>query len=168
MEERSMGVVEERGMFDGSPLQSAMTEFFRTSTPGPLEEAATTPAPFTLTGNTLLGGPNGTAPSLRFGNRELIAVTERSAVKINNGKGSVGKRKNIIGLDVDFISQSITEAINYLSLFPTYFLETFMSRISRTRTQSFAVYLGILRRLLTRCERERERHRGIYPRRTQR
>ena len=78
MEERSMGV-EERGMFEGSPLQSAMTEFFRTSTPGPLEEAATTPAPFTLTGNTLLGGgPNGTAPSLRFGNRELIAVTERS------------------------------------------------------------------------------------------
>ena len=78
MEERSMGAVEERGMFEGSPLQSAMTEFFRTSTPGPLEEAATTPAPFTLTGNTLLGGPNGTASSLRFGNRKLIAATERS------------------------------------------------------------------------------------------
>ena len=104
MEERSMGV-EERGMFEGSPLQSAMTEFFRTSTPGPLDGvAATTPAPFTLTGNTLLGAPNGTAPSLRFGNRELIAVTERSAVKINNGIGRVEYTQT--ALDVGGISQS--------------------------------------------------------------
>ena len=60
---------------DGSPLQSAMTEFFRTSTPKPLVGSTTTPAPFTLADNTLLGGLNTTAP-LRFGNRKLIAVTE--------------------------------------------------------------------------------------------
>ena len=95
MEERSIDRIDDDGggmfdaRFDGSPLQSAMNEFFRTSTPEPLLREgdngaeATTPAPFTLADNTILG-LNSTAP-LRFGNRKLIAVTERSAAKINYG-----------------------------------------------------------------------------------
>ena len=63
MEERSIDVDDDDdggvGMFDGSPLQSAMTEFFRTSTPEPLDgggaAATSTPAPFTLADNTLPG-----------------------------------------------------------------------------------------------------------------
>ena len=66
MEERSIDGG--GGMFEGTPLQSAMAQFFRTST--------TTPAPFMLTGNTL--GLNATAPAA-LSDRELIAVTETAA-----------------------------------------------------------------------------------------
>ena len=104
MEERSIDRVDNDGvggMFDNSPLQSAMTEFFLTSTPGPLDGAATTPAPFTLTDNTLR---NSTAP-LHFGHRELIAVAEpSSAANINYGSRMERERERIHNLGLDGFS----------------------------------------------------------------
>ena len=101
MEERSIDFDDGggAGILDGSPLQSAMTEFFRTSTPEPLDGATTTPAPFTLADNTLLGGLNTTAP-LRFGNRKLIAVTElANCCCPNQLRESDGKCINHRGFD---------------------------------------------------------------------
>ena len=147
MEERSIDRVDNDGvggMFDNSPLQSAMTEFFRTSTPGPLDGAATTPAPFTLTDNTLR---NSTAP-LHFGHRELIAVAEpSSAANINYGSRMERERERIhnLGLDGFSILQIHRGGVSSrmcerapLSLNPviTSSLATFMRRISRTRRVS--------------------------------